>query len=160
LHILSTGGPAVAVRVPTAAFQPKRTHGNQLFHIAAAARANRNGGIGYTLLNFKNFLAPATFVLVHRHHITSQLFIILRLKKRPKRQVSAILMSPLHTVNSCGGIIWCAGHPQPTETRVPFSTITVEPPGGFMLSWRIHQQIRLTPFFTLYLFCNSTKKLH
>jgi hypothetical protein len=57
------------------------------------------------------------------HHLTTLHYI--KVKKRPKRQAGATLMSSLRTVNSCGGIIWYAAHSQPTETRPPFSTITV-----------------------------------
>jgi hypothetical protein len=64
--------------------------------MSAAIRANRYGCIGDTLLNFKNFLAPATFVLIHRHHITSQLCIILRVKKTETSSRVNFNVSPAH----------------------------------------------------------------
>ena len=77
---LAAGASAVSVVVPAAALELKGTHGNQLAHLAAAPRADREGRIGDTLLNFKDFFASTAFILIHRHGATSQLS-ILRLRR-------------------------------------------------------------------------------
>jgi hypothetical protein len=66
---------AIPVCVPTAPFQLKGAHGNQLSHLSATLGADRHRGVGYTLLNLKDFFTLTTFVLIHRHGNTSQLCI-------------------------------------------------------------------------------------
>jgi len=77
---LAAGASAVSIVIPTAAFQLKGAHGNQLAHLTAAFRTDREGRISDTLLNFKDFFTSIALILIHRHGKTSQLS-ILRLRR-------------------------------------------------------------------------------
>ena len=60
----------VAVGIPAAAFELERAHRHQLFDGSFALRADSQRRVCYFLLNFENFTAIRTFILVYWHFLS------------------------------------------------------------------------------------------
>lgn len=70
-------GAGIAIGIPAAALELKRTHGHHLFQLAFTFGAIRQWRIGHPLLHLEHLPATVTLILIDRHFFSPSLTYIL-----------------------------------------------------------------------------------